>query len=96
MVKVEKSYHGLYDLLLRDQFILVCNKDLASFLKERIPKTIDEMLTSADQFKEARQVYNVSLVSSCKNKTQFEQKNARAVTAATSNETEIMILIIIQ
>lgn len=64
--------------MLPDQFISVCNKDLALFLKERIPKTIVEMRTLADQFKEARQVSILSLVSSSRKETSFEQKNSRA------------------
>lgn len=48
------------------------------FLKERIPKTIDEMCTLADQVKEARQVSIVSLISYSRKETPFEQKNAGA------------------
>ena len=33
MSKIAKSFDGLYDLILRDQFLNVCNRDLALFLK---------------------------------------------------------------
>jgi hypothetical protein len=49
-----KTYKDLIDLFLREQFILCCSKDLGLFLKERIPKTIQEMARFADQFAEAR------------------------------------------
>ncbi|XP_062584037.1 uncharacterized protein LOC134245806 isoform X2 [Saccostrea cucullata] len=73
--KVNKTYNGLYDLVLRDQFISICNRDLSLFLKERIPKSIEEMCMLADQFKEARHVNILTLVSSSKKETTFENRN---------------------
>lgn len=61
MSKVPKTYEGLYDLMLRDQFLHVCNKEVMLFLKERTPGSIDEMTKLADQFKEARRVNVVTL-----------------------------------
>ena len=52
--KTNKTYEGLKDLFLRDQFVLCCNKELALFLKERIPPTIMDMARYADQYVEAR------------------------------------------
>jgi hypothetical protein len=49
------------DLFLCEQFILCCSKDLGLFLKERIPKTIQEMARFADQFAEARTTTTSSL-----------------------------------
>ena len=63
MSKIDKTFQGLADLILRDQFLHVCNRDLSLFIKERIPKSIDEMSTLADQFREARFTNAASLVS---------------------------------
>ena len=40
--------------MLRDQFLHVCSRNLALFLKELIPTSLTEMATLADQFREAR------------------------------------------
>ncbi|XP_062612822.1 uncharacterized protein LOC134274563 [Saccostrea cucullata] len=52
--KTVKTYEGLKDLMLREQFILCCNKELSLFLKERIPPSIQDMARYADQYVEAR------------------------------------------
>ncbi|XP_064103315.1 uncharacterized protein LOC135213265 [Macrobrachium nipponense] len=48
-----RSYEGLKDLFLREQFMNSCSKPLSMFLKERHPKNVDEMSNLADQFIEA-------------------------------------------
>lgn len=52
--KVNNTYEGLFDMILRNQFLSICNRDLLLFLKERIPKDIQEMSVLADQYREAR------------------------------------------
>ncbi|XP_062615830.1 uncharacterized protein LOC134277515 [Saccostrea cucullata] len=52
--KTVKTYEELKDLMLREQFILCCNKELSLFLKERIPPSIQDMARYADQYVEAR------------------------------------------
>ena len=54
-------YENLRDLMIRDQFLHVCNKDVLLFLKERVSKDIGEMSQLADRFKEARRASVVSL-----------------------------------
>ena len=39
MASIEKSYEGLQDLILREQFTFICNKDLELFLREQEPKS---------------------------------------------------------
>ena len=56
-----KTYEGLFDLMMRDQFLRICNKELTLYLKERIPRSLQQMATLADQFKEARLTSAVSL-----------------------------------
>ncbi|VDH97683.1 Hypothetical predicted protein [Mytilus galloprovincialis] len=80
MSNVLKTFDGLYDLMLRDQFLHICNNEVMLFLKERVPKSIDDMTRYADQFKEARRVNIVSLTNQTqKGKSQPSQKpnNAR-------------------
>ena len=52
--KVVKSFEGLVDFLLRDQFLTMCGKELYLFLKERSFTNILDMATQADLFAEAR------------------------------------------
>ena len=56
-----KTYEGLFDLMMRDQFLRICNKELTLYLKERIPRSLQQMATLADQFKEAGLTSAVSL-----------------------------------
>ena len=58
----KKTYHDSFDLLIREQFIQSCNRELTLFLKERVPKNIEEMTTYADQYQEARDGSNTNLI----------------------------------
>nr|XP_034325279.1 uncharacterized protein LOC105323550 isoform X4 [Crassostrea gigas] len=73
--RVPNTFDGLYDLVLRDQFLSMCNRDLLLFLKERIPQDIDEMCRLADQYKEARHVNILSLVHSGRKESTTELRN---------------------
>ena len=53
MAGADKSFNGLKDLLLREQFINASQTDLALFLKERKPGNISEMAELAEQYLEA-------------------------------------------
>lgn len=66
MAKTPKTYDGLYDLMLRDQFIFVCSQDLKLFLKERIPKSLSTMAELADQYKDARNISAVQVTGKSK------------------------------
>ena len=61
MARIEKSYEGLQDLILREQLTFICNRDLELFLREREPKSLKQASKLADQYKEARYVDIVSL-----------------------------------
>ena len=54
MTTTPRTFHGLYDLMLRDQFLHVASQDLKLFLKERLPDNINKMAQLADQYKDAR------------------------------------------
>ncbi|XP_071081291.1 uncharacterized protein [Haliotis cracherodii] len=49
-----KTYAGVRDLLLREQILNTVGPNLSIFLKERKPKTADEMAKLAEHFVEAR------------------------------------------
>ena len=40
MVKCEKSFDGLSDLLIREQFLDIHAAEMALFLKETVPKSV--------------------------------------------------------
>ena len=54
--KVDKTFEGLKDLILREQFLAVSGKNLVMFLKERKIKSVEEMSQIADQYIEAHGV----------------------------------------
>ena len=51
--KTEKTFEGLKDLVVKEQFINSCPKELAVHLRERAPETLEEMAKIADQYLEA-------------------------------------------
>lgn len=46
-------YEGLFDMMLRNLFLSICNRNVLLFLKERIPKDKQEMSALGDQSKVA-------------------------------------------
>ncbi|MEW8548611.1 MAG: hypothetical protein AB2693_34350, partial [Candidatus Thiodiazotropha sp.] len=61
MSGIEKNFEQLQDLVLRDQLMFICNRDLELFLREREPKSLESASKLADQFKEARYIDIVNL-----------------------------------
>ena len=54
--KVPENYEGLRDLILREQFLSVSNRNLVLFLKERKIKSVNELVELAEQYHEAHSV----------------------------------------
>ena len=54
LAKVEKTYEGIRDLFLREQFMNSVNKNLQVFLEEHKVKSIAEMAELAEQYHTAR------------------------------------------
>ena len=50
LAKVEESFDGVVELMVREQFTNACSKELSVYLNERSPKTLDELVTWADQY----------------------------------------------
>ena len=63
MAKINKTFADLFDLVVRDQFLHICNHDLTLFLKERTPNSVADMAQLADQFREARRIGALALTS---------------------------------
>ncbi|XP_078000810.1 uncharacterized protein LOC144453400 [Glandiceps talaboti] len=57
MGKVDGKYNNVKDLLLREQFLNTCDGELALFLNERAPESIQDMACLADRYREARKQY---------------------------------------
>ena len=50
LAKVEESFDGVVELMVREQFTNACPKELSVYLNERGPKTLDELVTWAEQY----------------------------------------------
>ena len=50
LAKVEESFDGVVELMVREQFTKACPKELSVYLNERSPKTLDELATWTDQY----------------------------------------------
>ena len=50
LAKVEESFDGVVELMVREQFTNACPKELSVYLNERSPKTLDELTTWAAQY----------------------------------------------
>ena len=61
MSGIPKTFEGLQDLMLRDQFTFICNRELELFLREREPTSLEQASKLADSYKEARYVDIVNL-----------------------------------
>ena len=49
----DDNFEGLKSLLIQEQVFDICSKDLLMFVKERQPKKLTEVLTLADQYRDA-------------------------------------------
>ena len=50
LAKVEESFDGVVELMVQEQFTNACLKELSVYLNERSPKTLDELVTWAEQY----------------------------------------------
>jgi hypothetical protein len=50
LLKTEKSYEGVCDLFIREQFIVSCPEDLSISLRERNLEGLDDLAQAAEQF----------------------------------------------
>ena len=74
----ERSFEGLKDLIVKEQFIDSCPKELAIHLRERAPETLVQIAKIADQYLEA---HGKHLFSSASKKPQVQPKVEETKTA---------------
>jgi len=60
LAKVDKTYEGLKALFIQEQYLDVCPKELALFLRERTPATLTDLGTIAEKYIEAHATKIVS------------------------------------
>ena len=83
MSKIPQTFDDLFDLILRDQLLHVCNYDLLVFLKQNVRKTAEELCTLADQFREAR---NTSATTLCSKGIKKSSEEGKSKSPAKSKE----------
>ncbi|XP_061171098.1 uncharacterized protein LOC133180643 [Saccostrea echinata] len=86
MAKAPKTFQGLYDLMLRDQFLHICSQELRLFLKERIPDSLKKMADLADQYKDARNLSSVQAVDKGKGLLQKKQETVKKTYSAKNRD----------
>ncbi|CAH3186772.1 unnamed protein product, partial [Porites lobata] len=74
----ERSFEGLKDLIVKEQFIDSCPKELAIHLRERAPETLAQIAKIANQYLEA---HGKHLFSSASKKPQVQPKVEETKTA---------------
>ena len=75
MARIEKTFEGLVDLILKNQLAFICTKELELFLKEREPESLEQASKLADQFKEARYTDIVNLTFKCNDRSQLRSRS---------------------
>ena len=51
--KVEKSYKGIFDHVIKEQFLFQCEKDLAAYLREQTVDSLQQLAISAERYNTA-------------------------------------------
>ena len=74
----DRSFEGLKDLIVKEQFIDSCPKELAVHLRERAPEMLVQIAKIADQYLEA---HGKHLFSSASKKPQVQPKAEETKTA---------------
>jgi hypothetical protein len=73
LAKVEETFEGLKDLILREQFMQSSSKALQTFLKERRVKSVTEMAEIADQYLEAHGPIHIPSKSVASHRSNFSE-----------------------
>jgi hypothetical protein len=53
MAGIDRTYDKLQDLMIQEQYLNTCNREMKIFLRERTPKNLDELITLAERYTEA-------------------------------------------
>lgn len=68
----KKTYDDLLDIIVREQVLSVCSKDMSVFIRVREPKTLKELTTMADRY---RDIHGRSTNRKSDNRMQKNQTN---------------------
>ena len=58
--EIEKTFEGFQELILREQFLHSCSKDLAVFLRERKLRKLDDICSAAENYRDAHPEKNLA------------------------------------
>ena len=92
---IEKTFDGLCDLLLCEQYLNTCSTDLAIFVRERAPRNVTELTKLAEQYMAAHESVEAADSKSQKHKmnvavtqeNQQEDKLLSSIAAARQRQT---------
>ena len=79
LLNTERSFEGLKDLIVKEQFIDACPKELAIHLRERAPETLVQIVKIADQYLEAHRKHLFSSASTSTSPRWMNQRISRVI-----------------
>ena len=82
----ERSFDGLKNLIVKEQFINSCPKELAVHLRERAPETLEEMAKIADQYLEAHGKHVLALGGTSRLKGENHTRHSSTIIICVRNE----------
>ena len=91
MSKISSSFKVLFDLMLRNQILHVCNFELSVFLKQNVPTTADEMCLLADQLMETRNTSAKTLCAKVMKKSEVSKLSEKQIEYTLSTRTKIKV-----
>ena len=86
MFGIDKTYDRLFDFMVCDQFLFMCNVDLKTFLLEKRCESVEALASMADMYREARMVSAVSLSRQNKKQTQNKTDNKSVANGSSSGQ----------
>ena len=86
MSGIDKTYDRLFDFMVCDQFLFMCNVDLKTFLLEKRCESAESLASMADMYRGARMVSAVSLSRQNRKQTQNKTDNKRVASGSSSGQ----------
>ena len=83
MSEIDETYDRLFDFMVCDQFLFMCNVDLKTFLLEKRCESAEALASMADMYRGARMVSAVSLTR--QNKKQTQNTDNKSVVSGSSS-----------
>ena len=86
MSGIDKTYDRLFDFMVCDQFLFMCNLDLKTFLLEKRCESAEALASMADMYRGACMVSAVSLSSQNKKQTRNKTDNKSVASGSSSGQ----------